>query len=113
MFLLFCLSLIPFFTAYVGENYMASLPTLLYLTSLLMCGFAFLVLKFAIVSHCKTDPEVIGFGRAAMMKNAVALGLYALGLVAAFYYAIFSLAAALVVGIMYILPDAWISKKKV
>jgi uncharacterized membrane protein len=109
--LLFSLSLIPFFTAYVGENHMATLPTVLYLGSLLACGLAFFILQAVIVFHLKTDPEIVGFGRPAMIKNAVALFLYTAGLVLAFYYAIFALLAAVIVGVMYIFPDASFKKK--
>lgn len=111
IFLLFCLSLILFFTAYVGENHMATLPTVLYLGCLLACGTAFMILQATIVCHLKADPDVLGFGRAAMIKNGVAVILYALGVMLAFQYAIFSLVVAFIVGLMYILPHSWLEKR--
>src|SRR6516162_1910570 len=47
--LLFWLSLIPFATAWLGENHVAALPTALYGVALLMPGIAYLLLQKAIL----------------------------------------------------------------
>ncbi len=57
-FLLFCLSLIPFATAYMGENQFRPFPTATYAALLLACAIAFLMLR-EIVS--KELTEVGGF----------------------------------------------------
>ncbi|MBP6300057.1 MAG: DUF1211 domain-containing protein, partial [Arenimonas sp.] len=52
MHLLFWLSLVPFATAWMGENHFASMPTALYGFILLMAGFAYWLLQKAIIrSH--------------------------------------------------------------
>ena len=49
--LLFCLSLIPAVTAWVGEHPRATWPTALYGVVLLLAGLAYLVLERAIIVH--------------------------------------------------------------
>src|SRR5947208_5619466 len=48
--LLFWLSLFPFATAWIGENYVAPIPTALYGFVLLMAAVAWLLLQCAIIS---------------------------------------------------------------
>lgn len=48
--LLFWLSLVPFTTAWMGENHFEPMPTLFYGITLLMCGFAYYVLQRLIIS---------------------------------------------------------------
>jgi uncharacterized membrane protein len=49
--LLFWLSLVPFATAWMGENHFASAPTALYGVPLLMAGIAYWLLQRAILVH--------------------------------------------------------------
>jgi len=48
--LLFWLSLIPFGTAWMGENHLAPLPTAVYGVLLALCGIAYLILQTTIVA---------------------------------------------------------------
>jgi uncharacterized membrane protein len=45
LYLLFWLSLVPFVTAWMGENHLAAMPTALYGVVLLMAAIAYLVLQ--------------------------------------------------------------------
>ncbi|HEV8415418.1 MAG TPA: TMEM175 family protein [Bryobacteraceae bacterium] len=47
--LLFWLSLFPFFTAWIGENHLASTPTAAYGFVLLMAGVAYYILQYLII----------------------------------------------------------------
>jgi uncharacterized membrane protein len=49
--LLFWLSLFPFFTAWIGENHLASLPTAAYGFVLLMAGVAYYILQYLIIAE--------------------------------------------------------------
>ena len=49
--LLFWLSLFPFFTAWMGENHLASVPTAAYGAVLLMAAIAYYILQLAIIAH--------------------------------------------------------------
>jgi uncharacterized membrane protein len=50
LLLLFWLSLVPFFTGWMGENHFASLPTASYGVVLLMAAYSYLVLQRALVA---------------------------------------------------------------
>jgi len=60
--LLFWLSLIPFTTAWMGENHFASAPTALYGSVLLMCGIAYWILQQSIIASQ---------GSGSLLKEAV------------------------------------------
>jgi len=49
--LLFWLSLFPFFTAWMGENHLAPVPTAAYGVVLLMAAIAYYILQRAIIAH--------------------------------------------------------------
>jgi len=49
--LLFWLSLFPFFTAWMGENHLAPVPTAAYGVVLLMAAIAYYILQLAIIAH--------------------------------------------------------------
>ncbi|MEO8368924.1 MAG: TMEM175 family protein [Candidatus Solibacter sp.] len=49
--LLFWLSLFPFFTAWMGENHLAPVPTAAYGVVLLMAALAYYILQLAIIAH--------------------------------------------------------------
>jgi uncharacterized membrane protein len=53
--LLFWLSLVPFTTAWMGENHFASAPQAVYGVVLLMAGIAYLILQRAIIKREGTD----------------------------------------------------------
>ena len=48
LFLLFCLSLVPFTTAWMGENHFAQWPVFVYALNLLMAGIAYTILALRI-----------------------------------------------------------------
>jgi len=53
--LLFCLSLIPVVTAWVGDNPKAPWPSALYGVLLLLCGFAYWVLERTIIARWRSS----------------------------------------------------------
>src|SRR5205809_754202 len=55
--LLFWLSLVPFTTAWMGENHFAPVPTALYGCMLLMCAMAWTILQTAIIRHEGPDSK--------------------------------------------------------
>src|SRR6266403_5694392 len=50
LFLLFWLSLLPFTTAWMGENHLAAIPTAIYGFVLLMAGLAYYILERTIIA---------------------------------------------------------------
>ncbi|MEO6152042.1 MAG: TMEM175 family protein [Croceibacterium sp.] len=60
--LLFWLSLLPFSTGWMGENYFARWPTVIYGVNLLLCAVAYFILERRIIA---------GEGREGMLRRAV------------------------------------------
>jgi uncharacterized membrane protein len=103
--LLFWLSLIPFGTAWIGENRTAAIPTAAYGVILFMAGIAWLLLQRALVACSGGNPELsraIGSdfkGKASGVTYAVAVGL-------AFVHWAIADALYALVAVMWIVPDS-------
>jgi uncharacterized membrane protein len=108
--LLFFLSLVPFFTAYVGENYMTSFAAALYAGIMLVCAGAFSFLRMAISCQFVGNDELLAWNKSAKRKNRIAFMLYALGIPGAYIHPAVSFALIMIVAGMYFLPDAWLKK---
>jgi uncharacterized membrane protein len=103
--LLFCLSLIPFATAYMGENSFKPFPTAVYAALLLACAIAFLILRASINDELKNDERFAAFRVQAHRKNLISIGLYALSVPAAYIHPGLTLVLAFIVAGLYFLPD--------
>ena len=106
-FMLFCMSLIPFATAYMGENQFKPFPTATYAALLLACAIAFMILR-EVVSRELT--QVGGFDvlrGQARRKNLVSIGLYALSVPAAYLHPAITMGLAFTVAAIYFLPEAF------
>lgn len=66
---LFCLSLLPFFTAYLINTKISALSVQIYVASLLLTGFSFQLLSRSIVHHLRRS---MGFSRAEEKREAAA-----------------------------------------
>lgn len=104
LFLLFWLSLIPFFTAWIGEFYTEIWPTALYGIVLLGAGGAYQLLQREIVKHVSKKSELaVQIGKD--IKGKISLSLYILAVVLAFVNFWISDLLYLIVAIMWIVPD--------
>lgn len=104
MGLLFCATLIPFGTAWVGENYHASTPTALYGAILLLNAVAYYILQSRIAA---TMDKKSAFVRAlgADFKGKLSPVFYAAGIALAFVSPLFAQLILVGVAIMWIVPD--------
>ena len=80
--LLFCLSLIPAVTAWVGDNPDAPWPAALYGVLLLSCGVAYWVLERAIIAHDPSCELARAVGR--RFKEKLSIVGYGVGIALAF-----------------------------
>ena len=104
MHLLFWLSLIPFATAWMGENHYARLPTALYGVALLMPAIAYTLLQMAIVGlHGHEGALAKAVGRD--LKGKISVVLYVTALVLAFFEPRLSLAIYVLVALIWLIPD--------
>ena len=109
--LLFWLSLMPFTTAWVGENHFAATPMAVYALDLSMCAVAYTILvKQIIRSHGKESLIAEAIGNDGKGKISLAAYLAAIPL-AWFGLPIVSGLLILAVACMWMIPDRRIEKK--
>ncbi len=104
LFQLFCLSLIPFGTAWMGENRFAPWPMALYGAILLLCGLAYYVLERTLIRVTGQDPglaRAVGIDR----KGLLSLLIYASAIPLAFASPWIAFGLYVVVALMWIIPD--------
>jgi uncharacterized membrane protein len=102
--LLFWLSLIPAATAWMGENFLASIPTAVYGTSLLMPAIAYYLLQKAIMRREGTH-SVLANALGGDFKGKISPILYAAAIGLAFVSAWLSVAIYVLVAAMWLIPD--------
>jgi uncharacterized membrane protein len=105
---LFCLSLIPFATAYMGDNRFTPFATALYGATLLLAGLSFVPMRRAVGRQLKGDLDFGMVAHQSAIKNFISLALYAASVPLAFVHPAITLALAFLVAGIYFLPDAWI-----
>lgn len=109
MHLLFWLSLIPFATAWMGENHFSATPTALYGFILLMAGIAYWLLQRAIIlSHGRDSVLARALGGDLKGKGSVLLYLLAIPL--AFRQELLADAIYVLVAIWWLVPDRRIER---
>ncbi len=109
--LLFCLSLVPFSTTYMGENNFAPFPTAVYATNMLLCSIPFIPVRTAVMAQLPDNDKTSYIARHAVWKNNISLALYAVALPLAFVHAAITLAICFVVAAIYFLPNAFLARR--
>jgi uncharacterized membrane protein len=107
--LLFWLSLIPAATAWMGDNFLAPLPTAVYGASLLMPAIAYYLLQTTIVRKQGTQ-SVLAHALGSDIKGKISPMLYSAGIVLAFVEPWISIAIYGLVAIMWLVPDRRIER---
>ena len=107
--LLFWLSLIPAATGWMGENFLAPLPTAIYGAILLMPAIAYYLLQKAIV-HQQGKHSVLASALGRDFKGKISPLLYAAAVALAFVHAWLSIAIYALVAVMWLIPDRRIEK---
>jgi len=107
--LLFWLSLIPFATAWMGENHYAPVPTALYGALMVLCGVAYTILQRTIIAAQGDDSKLaraIGSDR----KGKTSLVLYLAAIPLAFVQPLISDAIYVIVALVWLVPDRRIER---
>jgi len=102
--LLFWLSLLPFTTAWMGENNFSSSPVALYGFILLMASVAWFILARQIVSE-EGEHSKVGTAFKKDTKTKVSMLLYATGTILSFVHPIFAIIIYIVVTALWLIPD--------
>ncbi|MEA5550050.1 TMEM175 family protein [Anabaena cylindrica UHCC 0172] len=107
--LLFWLSLVPFVTAWMGENHFTQLPVALYGTVLLFAATAYFILSQSLINHHGNDSTLaIALGKD--FKGKISLVIYAVAILVSFVNSWFACALYAVVAVMWLIPDRRIEK---
>lgn len=108
--LLFWLSLVPFVTAWAGENHFSELPVAAYSFVLLMAAVAYYILSKTIVSvHGKESVLSVAIGKD--FKGIISVVAYALAVIFAFVLKEFSLFLILAIAVLWLVPDKRIERR--
>jgi uncharacterized membrane protein len=107
--LLFCLSLAPFTTAWMGENQFAPLPVAIYGFMLLFAGMAYFVLTKTLIAHHGKN-SVLATSIGHDWKGTVSVFVYMLAIPLAFVRSWLACALYIFVAFMWLLPDRRIEK---
>ena len=103
-FLLFCMSLIPFATAYLGQHYVDPLPAALYGAVMTLSGLGFTLLRSAIRRHHAHDRARLAHIR--QRKNWFSVALYASSVPLAYYSVWLSFGIFVLIPVMYFMPES-------
>lgn len=104
MFLLFCLSLTPVATAWLGEAGVESGPVAAYAIVLLACAIAYTLLTHALLSLHEVDSK-LAQAIGSNVKGKVSLAAYCLALALAWVEPWVSIALFITVEIVWFVPD--------
>lgn len=102
--LLFWLSLIPFVTAWVGENNFSKTPVALYGAALLMPAISYYLLTLAIINTHESD-SLLSKAIGSDFKGKISIVIYSLSILIAFFFPLVSCLLYLAVAIMWLIPD--------
>lgn len=110
MNLLFWLSLIPFATAWMGENHFASDTVMLYSILMLLCGVSFYILQFQVKKNSYQTPELTMALSALRIKGLYSVLGYALATVLAYFTPILPPILFILIAAIWFIPDRKIEK---
>jgi uncharacterized membrane protein len=108
--LLFWLSLVPFATAWMGENHFSKWPVIIYGVVLLMAGFAYYILSQCLTNtHGKDSALAQAIGKDK--KGFISLVLYIIGIACSFINPWIGFSLYVIVAAIWFIPDRRIEKK--
>ncbi|MBZ5660420.1 MAG: TMEM175 family protein [Acidobacteriia bacterium] len=107
--LLFWLSLVPFITAWMGENHRLAVPVALYGVVLFMAGTAYYILERGLIVLQGKD-SALALAVGADFKGILSVVIYTAAVALAFVHTWISIALYICVAVMWFIPDSRIEK---
>ncbi|RZJ17215.1 MAG: DUF1211 domain-containing protein [Acinetobacter sp.] len=107
--LLFWLSMIPFATAWMGENHFTPAPTALYGFVLLMNAIAYTILSMILVKH-HGENSLLSRAVGSDFKGKISLACYIIAIPCAFIHTWISGALFVLVAFLWLIPDKRIER---
>ena len=108
--LLFWLSLVPFVTAWAGENHFAELPVAVYSFVMLMAGVAYFILSKSLIKVSGKD-SLLSKAVGRDVKGLISVIGYAVGVPLAFVFRIGTILIIIAIALLWLIPDRRIEKK--
>ena len=108
--LLFWLSLIPFATAWMGENNFSSTTVAVYAAIVDLCGVAYTILLYRIKATHPDNPHVLLSLKRQSTKGMLSMAAYTAAIPAAFIHPLISGILFFLVSLMWWMPDSNIEK---
>ncbi|MEJ2106806.1 MAG: TMEM175 family protein [Acidiferrobacteraceae bacterium] len=109
LLLLFCLSLLPFVTGWMGENHFAAVPTALYGAVLILAAIAYWILVRAIIAVDGKD-SLLAHAIGRDIKGNLSIVIYGVAVGSAFFNQWIAQALYVVVALMWLVPDRRIER---
>src|SRR5512138_465753 len=108
--LLFWLSLIPFVTAWMGENHFAQWPVAFYGIILLLAAIGYFILVRCLLTLHGPD-SFLARALGADFKGKISIVLNMIGILLAFYKPLLACMVYVLVAVMWLVPDRRIERK--
>ena len=108
--LLFWLSLVPFVTAWAGENHFAELPVAVYSFVMLMAGVAYFILSRSLIKVNGKD-SLLSKAVGRDVKGIISMIGYAVGVPLAFVFSDGTMLIIIAIALLWLIPDTRIEKK--
>jgi len=108
--LLFWLSLVPFVTAWAGENHFSELPVATYSFVLFMAAIAYYILSKSIISTHGKD-SVLSTAVGKDLKGIISAISYAIAVPLAFLFIPASIFIIVGIALLWLIPDRRIEKR--
>lgn len=103
--LLFWLSLLPFFTGWMGDSKFAKIPTLMYGCDLLGAAIAYFILQGTII-RSQGENSLLAQALGKDLKGKISPILYSAGIVFTLVSVWLSVAIYVIVAMMWVIPDS-------
>jgi uncharacterized membrane protein len=108
--LLFWMSLVPFVTAWMGENNFTKWPTIFYGISLIMCSIAYGILVVVLVKH-EGENSLLAKAVGNDFKGRMSTVIYAIAIALVWVNPCVGFTLYVVVAFIWLIPDRRIEKK--
>lgn len=107
--LLFWLSIVPFGTAWLGENHFAAIPAAVYGVILFMNGISYLILELQIISSHGPD-SLLKRAVGDEWKGKLSIILYAIAVLSTFWSQWIAISIYVAIAIIWFIPDRRIER---
>jgi uncharacterized membrane protein len=107
---LFCLSLLPFLTAYVSEEHYDSFSVVLYAASLVVTGMGFMLLRLAVMARQRAEGTIEHADLALLTKHWGSVAIYVVAIPVAYWHATYALYLIGAVTAIWIIPTLGVER---